>query len=47
MKASKLLIIANLVLWASIFIVLIPQAIDKQLSNSDRVIINHKLNIGE
>ena len=41
------LIIANLILWLSIFTWLMPDAIDKQISNDDRVIIEHKLDITE
>ena len=37
------LIIANLILWLSIFTWLMPNAIDKQVSIDDRVIIEHKL----
>ena len=41
------LIIANLILWLSIFSWLIPDAIDKQISIDDTVIIEHKLDINE
>lgn len=38
------LIIANLILWLSIFTWLMPAAIDKQVSNDAMVVIEHKLN---
>ena len=41
------LIIANLILWLSVFSWFIPSAIDKQVSNDDMVVIEHKLNINE
>lgn len=41
------LIIANLILWLSIFTVFMPDAIDKQISNDDIVVIEHKLSIEE
>lgn len=37
------LIVANLVLWLSIFGWFMPSAIDKQVSNDDIVVIEHKL----
>ena len=41
------LIIANLILWLSVFSWLIPDAIDKQISIDDTVIIEHKLDVNE
>lgn len=41
------LIIANLILWLSVFTWFMPNAIDKQVSNDDMVVIEHKLNNGE
>lgn len=41
------LIIANLILWLSVFSWFMPDAIDKQNSNDDRVVIEHKLDITE
>ena len=41
------LIIANLILWLSVFSWFMPDAIDKQASNDDRVVIKHKLDITE
>tara|TARA_R110002167_G_scaffold56733_3_gene161002 strand:+ start:688 stop:822 length:135 start_codon:yes stop_codon:yes gene_type:complete len=41
------LIIANLILWLSVFSWFIPSAIDKQISNDDMVVIEHKLHITE
>ena len=38
----NILVIANLVLWLSIFTWIMPDAIDKQNSIDDRVIIEHK-----
>lgn len=38
------LIIANLILWLSIFSWFMPTAADKQASNDDKVVIEHKLN---
>lgn len=38
------LIIANLILWLSVFSWFIPSAIDKQVSNDDTIVIEHKLN---
>lgn len=43
----NLLIIANIILWLSVFSWLIPDAIDKQNSINDTVIIEHKLDITE
>ena len=42
----NILIIANLI-WLSVFSWLIPDAIDKQISIDDTVIIEHKLDINE
>ena len=39
------LIIANLILWLSVFSWFMPAAVDKQVSNDDMVVIEHKLNI--
>lgn len=41
------LIIANLILWLSVFTWFIPQAIDKQISNDDIVIIEHKESLSQ
>lgn len=41
------LIITNLILWLSVFIVFMPESVDKQNSNDDTVVIEHKLNIEE
>lgn len=38
------LIIANLILWLSVFSWFIPSATDKQINNDDIVVIEHKLN---
>lgn len=43
----NILIIANLILWLSVFTVFIPESVDKQASNDDTVVIEHKLNITE
>ena len=40
----NILIIANLILWLSVFSWFMPAAIDKQVSNDDIVVIKHKLN---
>ena len=37
------LIIANLILWISVFSWFMPAATDKQVSNDDMVVIEHKL----
>lgn len=37
------LIAANLILWLSVFSWFMPAAIDKQASNDDMVVIEHKL----
>ena len=42
-RKMNTLIIANLVLWLSIFSWLMPDAIDKQNNIDDIVIIEHKL----
>lgn len=39
------LITANLILWLSVFSWFMPAAIDKQNSNDDMVVIEHKLSI--
>lgn len=39
------LVAANLILWFSIFNYFMPVATDKQLSNDDKVVIEHKMNI--
>ena len=41
------LVTANLILWLSIFTWFMPAATDKQISNDDTVVIEHKLNITE
>ena len=41
------LIIANIILWLSIFTYFVPAATDKQISNDDIVVIEHKLNNDE
>lgn len=41
------LIIANLILWLSVFAWFMPDATDKQISNDDTVVIEHKLSITE
>ena len=41
------LIIANLILWLSVFTVFMPESVDKQASIDDTVVIEHKLNITE
>lgn len=41
------LIIANLILWLSVFTVFIPESADKQNSIDDTVVIEHKLSINE
>lgn len=41
------LVAANIILWLSIFTYFMPAAIDKQISNDDTVVIEHKLNSGE
>ena len=41
------LIIANLILWLSVFSWFMPAAIDKQVSNDDIVVIEHKEQIAE
>lgn len=38
------LVAANLILWLSIFSWFMPAAVDKQVSNDDTVVIEHKLN---
>lgn len=38
------LVAANLILWLSIFTWFMPSATDKQNSNDDIVVIEHKLN---
>lgn len=43
----NILIIANLVLWLSVFGWILPDAIDKQNNIDDVVIIEHKLDIKE
>lgn len=41
------LIIANLILWLSVFAVFMPKSVDKQASIDDVTVIEHKLNITE
>lgn len=41
------IITANFILWLSIFAYFMPLATDKQASNDDIVVIEHKLNIAE
>lgn len=41
------LLLANLILWLSVFAWLMPSAIDKQISNDDTVVIEHKLHNDE
>lgn len=41
------LVAANLILWLSVFSWFMPSAVDKQVSNDDMVVIEHKLNIEE
>lgn len=41
------LIIANLILWLSVFTVFMPDSADKQNSIDDKVVIEHKLSIKE
>lgn len=41
------LIIANLILWLSVFSVFMPASADKQASIDDAAVIKHKLNITE
>lgn len=43
----NILVIANFILWLSVFTWFMPNAIDKQASNDDTVVIEHKLEIGE
>ena len=43
----NILFIANLILWLSVFTWFMPDAIDKQASNDEMVVIEHKLEIGE
>ena len=43
----NILIIANFILWLSVFTWFMPNAIDKQASNDDTVVIEHKENIKE
>ena len=38
----NILIIANFILWLSVFTWFMPNAIDKQASNDEMVTINHK-----
>lgn len=39
------LIIANLILWLSVFTWFMPQATDKQASIDDTVVVEHKISI--
>ena len=41
------LIIANLILWLSVFTVFMPASADKQASIDDRVLIEHKEHISQ
>lgn len=41
------LVAANLILWLSVFSWFMPESVDKQASNDDMVVIEHKLNIEE
>ena len=41
------IIIANIILWLSIFSWVMPDAIDKQVKNDEVTIIEHKLDITE
>lgn len=41
------LIVANMILWLSIFTWFVPDAIDKQNSIDDVTVIEHKLSIEE
>lgn len=41
------LIIANLILWLSVFTVFIPESADNQASIDNTVVIEHKLSIEE
>ena len=41
------LIIANLILWLSVFAVFMPKSVDKQASIDDTIVVEHKLNIAE
>lgn len=41
------LIIANLILWLSVFSVFMPKSADKQSNIDDTVVVEHKLNITE
>lgn len=43
----NILIIANLILWLSVFTVFIPKSADKQSNTDDTVVIEHRLNITE
>ena len=43
----NILIIANFILWLSVFTWFMPNAIDKQTSNDEMVTIEHKLSIKE
>lgn len=36
------LLLTNLILWLSVFSWFMPSAIDKQISNDDTVVIEHK-----
>ena len=40
----NIIIIANLILWLSIFTVFMPKSVDKQASIDETVVIEHKLN---
>lgn len=41
------LVVANLILWLSVFTVFMPESVDKQASINDTVVIKHKLDITE
>lgn len=41
------LIIANLILWLSVFTVFIPESADKQASIDDKVVVEHKEHINQ
>ena len=43
----NILVTANLVLWLSIFTWLMPEAIDRQNSIDEMIVIEHKLSIKE
>lgn len=41
------LLTANIILWLSVFTCFMPSAIDKQASNDDIIIIEHKESISQ